>query len=93
VTVLTLTLSLAYLVASYRPGGSELKGVSEEELLRIMTIADADGDGALSYEELLHTALNRKLAAKEERYASNQPDHHSYLSLYRVVDPHDVYES
>jgi len=50
-----------------KPGGSELKGITEDELLRLMSVADVDGDGALSYEELLHTALNRKLAAKEER--------------------------
>jgi len=53
--------------AMNKPGGSDLKGITEEELLRIMTIADADGDGCLSYEELLHTALSRKLVAKEER--------------------------
>jgi calcium-dependent protein kinase len=54
--------------AMNRPTGlAELKGITEEELLRIMTVADADGDGALSYEELLQTAINRKLVAKEER--------------------------
>jgi len=50
-----------------KPGGSELKGISEEELLRVMTMADTDGDGSLSYQELLQTAVNRKLVAKEER--------------------------
>jgi len=53
--------------AMNKPGGAELRGISEEDLVRLMSVADADGDGALSYEELLHTALNRKLMAKEER--------------------------
>jgi calcium-dependent protein kinase len=55
--------------AMAKPGGTELKGINEEDLLKLMTIADVDGDGALSYEELFNTVLSRKLAAKEERLA------------------------
>jgi len=38
-----------------------------EEVERIMKMADINGDGVLSYQELLLTAVDRKLRAKEER--------------------------
>lgn len=38
-----------------------------EELDKLMALADVDGDGTLSYDELVLTSVQRKLAAKEER--------------------------
>jgi calcium-dependent protein kinase len=39
----------------------------KEELLQLLKSADIDGDGSLSYEELLMTSVGRKISAKEER--------------------------
>ena len=41
--------------------------LTPEELQRILQAADMDGDGTLSYNELVLTTVQRKLAAKEER--------------------------
>jgi calcium-dependent protein kinase len=47
------------------------QGVDEQKVLSrvsaLMTAADADGDGSLSYNELLLAVVQRKLLAKEER--------------------------
>ena len=40
---------------------------SAAELQRILEAADMDGDGTLSYNELVLTVVQRKLSAKEER--------------------------
>jgi len=48
-------------------GGHEHKNPDTEYLFNMMKSADLDGDGALSYNELLMTCVQRKLNAKEER--------------------------
>jgi Ca2+-binding EF-hand superfamily protein len=47
--------------------GSLGVGSSAEELERLMRVADIDEDGAISYDELLLTCVQRKINAKEER--------------------------
>jgi calcium-dependent protein kinase len=47
-----------------RSGTNEIKS---EELEAILKMADVDGDGSISFEELLLTCVQKKLAAKEER--------------------------
>jgi calcium-dependent protein kinase len=42
-------------------------GFTKEELQRILEAADIDGDGTLSYNELVLTTVQRKMSAKEER--------------------------
>jgi len=61
------TITMAEMKKAMSKPGAELKGITEDELARLMKMADVDGDGALSYKELLSTCVNRKLAAKEER--------------------------
>jgi len=46
---------------------ADQKNPNSEYLLNLMKTADVDGDGALSYNELLMTCVQRKLNAKEER--------------------------
>jgi calcium-dependent protein kinase len=46
---------------------NESKGTAMTDVAAIMKSADVDGDGSLSYNELLMTAVQRKLLAKEER--------------------------
>lgn len=41
--------------------------VKLEEIKKMMAEADLDGDGVLSYKELMLTAVNKKLLNKEER--------------------------
>jgi len=48
-------------------GGGDMKNPDNESLLNLMKTADVDGDGALSYNELLMTCVQRKVNAKEER--------------------------
>jgi hypothetical protein len=45
--------------AMAKPGAPELKGVTEEELERLLKLADFDGDGALSnpYSSFLLSSL------------------------------------
>jgi len=46
---------------------SESKSTGMSDVAAMMKAADVDGDGTLSYNELLMTAVQRKLLAKEER--------------------------
>jgi len=48
-------------------GGGDAKNQDNEFLMNLMKTADVDGDGALSYSELLVTCVQRKVNAKEER--------------------------
>jgi len=41
--------------------------ISQEEVSKLIKMADVNGDGVLSYEELKLTCVQRKLIAKEER--------------------------
>ena len=41
--------------------------VNSDEIIQLFRQADVDGSGAISYNELLMTAVQRKLLAKEER--------------------------
>lgn len=42
-------------------------GATAADVAKLIALADQDGDGNLSYKELLMTAVNRKLRATEER--------------------------
>lgn len=67
------TITLAELTAAIEKKSDAVDGIvglknsTIEELQQLMQLADVDGDGKLSYEELLMTCVQRKLAAKEER--------------------------
>lgn len=50
-----------------RNGGGVGTKFTPQELQRILEAADIDGDGTLSYNELVLTTVQRKLSAKEER--------------------------
>jgi len=41
--------------------------VTKDDVLNLLRSADIDGDGTLSYNELVMTSVQRKLSAKEER--------------------------
>jgi Ca2+-binding EF-hand superfamily protein len=41
--------------------------VNHEQLSALLKAADIDGDGTLSYNELVLTTVQRRLSAKEER--------------------------
>jgi len=41
--------------------------VNKDDILMLMKMADIDGNGSLSYNELVMTSVQRKLGAKEER--------------------------
>jgi len=45
----------------------ESKTHTQPEIKRLLSKADCDGDGKLSYEELVLTSVHRKLMVKEER--------------------------
>jgi len=51
-------------LGSPREGQSKL---TQEDLKRILEAVDVDGDGTISYNELLLTTVQRKISAKEER--------------------------
>lgn len=52
------------------------RDLSNEEIQNILANADIDGDGQLSYEELIMAAVQRKIVSKEERL----------LALFRQID-------
>jgi len=60
------TITLQELKKAVEKGAAELN-INDGDLEKIMKMADLDGDGNLSYEELLQTTIHRKLMAKEER--------------------------
>jgi calcium-dependent protein kinase len=53
------------LVQAFKLQGFEEKGI--QVIVDVMKTMDADGDGTLSYRELLLASVQRKLAAKEDR--------------------------
>jgi len=60
------SITLAELKKALQKGNTNLK-IEEKELEKLMKMADVDGDGCLSYNELVQTSVHRKLVAKEER--------------------------
>jgi len=61
------SITLAELRKAFAKNASEMKGITEGDLEKLMKMGDVDGDGKLSYNELLQASVNKKLAAKEER--------------------------
>jgi Ca2+-binding EF-hand superfamily protein len=59
------TVTQAELKKALAKAGDDSK--SAQDLADIMAMADLDGDGKLSYNELLLTCVQKRLAAKEER--------------------------
>lgn len=62
------TITLSELKKALTKSGSSVEEVrNTAELESIMKIADLNGDGVLSYDELLVTCVQKKMQAKEER--------------------------
>jgi calcium-dependent protein kinase len=61
-------ITVEELKGAFEKWGTDTKTIAaKDQIESLMKLADVNGDGCLSYEELLMTAVQRKLKGKEER--------------------------